>query len=634
MPETSAPTRLNLPPLTGVLARILFVIFVVEAAIMLVLAALPPLGEAWEMLIDASSLTVVAGTAIYLWVVRPSHRELNRTFGQLDEMRRLAENTASELKSRQFILEKATCMAVTNTDGLITSVNDAFCELTGYSREELIGQDHRLLKSGYHPAEFFAELYAAITSGRIWHGEVKNRKKDGSMVWLETTIVPVTGLDGKIKEYAAIRSDITERKRTEEELQNATAMARAANQAKSEFLANMSHEIRTPMTAILGFADLLLEDGDIVKAPQRRVEAVRTITRNGEHLLAIINDILDLSKIEAGRMSVERIATSPTAIVQEVLSLMGVRAIEKQLPLRVTWPATLPDKVLSDPLRVRQILMNLVGNAIKFTNTGAVEIRVSAERLTASEVELKFAVADTGIGMTPEQTERLFRAFSQADSSVSRKFGGTGLGLRISQRLATMLGGTLTVASEYERGTTVTLSLSVACDPTTPWVTPEIETDASKRQDAQNAISAITAVSLTGLRILLAEDGLDNQRLLTHVLKKAGADVCVVDNGHKAVEHLTIDGTITGELQLEPEFDIVLMDMQMPVMDGYTASALLRSKGNSVPVIALTAHAMAGEREKCISAGCIDYATKPIQRELLLRQVARWAKAAAPVITA
>jgi signal transduction histidine kinase len=417
-------------------------------------------------------------------------------------------------------------------------------------------------------------------------------------------------------------------------LKLAMAHAEQANQSKSEFLANMSHEIRTPMTAILGYTDLLMDEGDLSRAPVQRIEAIRTIQRNGEHLLSIINDILDLSKIEAGKMTVERTETSIVRVVAEVESLMQVKAQAKGLPLVVEFAGQVPDKFACDPVRLRQILVNLVGNAIKFTELGTVGLRVAWEARDDGQSRLRLAVRDTGIGITPDQAERLFQAFSQADSSTTRKFGGTGLGLRISQRLAEMLGGGITVDSTPGQGSTFILEVPTGSAAELTLIAPHLR--AAKASWQQSPV-VNAAPLLTGRRLLLAEDVEANQKLIRFVLQKVGATVTVVGNGQLAVEQLTVDGTLEGPLRDPAPFDLVLMDMQMPVLDGYSATALLRAKGCALPIVALTAHAMVGDREKTLMAGCDAHATKPIDRTGLVELIARMTsvpRAEAPTVVA
>lgn len=406
------------------------------------------------------------------------------------------------------------------------------------------------------------------------------------------------------------------------QLEKATKEAELANRAKSEFLANMSHEIRTPMTAILGYADLLAEAINTTNTESdERLEYVHTIQRNGTHLLTIINDVLDLSKIEAEKMTVEAIDTDPVQLVHDVLSLMRVKSSAKGIELGATFETDIPERITSDPVRLRQIMVNLVGNAIKFTEVGSVNMHIAYDD---NKEQLSVAIADTGIGMTQDQVAKLFQSFAQADTSTTRKFGGTGLGLTISKRLSNMLGGDIVVQSEQGKGSTFTMTITGG------------DTASIERRTASSLAKAITGFKapqerrsvkrtpdtskpLEGQRIALFEDGPDNQRLISFHLRKAGAKVTVADNGKIGVELFTEDQSTTGTLKERVPFDLVLTDMQMPELDGYGATKLLRSKGLKLPIIALTAHAMDGDEKKCLDAGCDAYATKPINAPLLIQ---------------
>ncbi|MFM9959590.1 MAG: CHASE4 domain-containing protein [Phycisphaerales bacterium] len=381
--------------------------------------------------------------------------------------------------------------------------------------------------------------------------------------------------------------------------------AERANSAKSMFLANMSHEIRTPMTAILGFADLL-HDTDLPEAT--RADHIRTIRTNGEHLLSVINDILDISKIESGKMTVEHVPTDPRRIVHEVESLMRVRATQAGVALNASIDPAVPECIESDPVRARQVLLNLVSNAVKFTSKGTVSIEARAEPAPDALTTIRFRITDTGAGMTDDQLAKLFAPFVQADASTTRKFGGTGLGLAISRKLARLLGGDVTAQSTPGVGSTFEFTFAgrAISRPTT-------------NDDAHPTTKRAAPEHLTGT-ILLADDGPDNQRLIRHHLQKAGATVEVVDNGRKALDKAL------ERLRAEngSPFDLILMDMQMPEMDGYEATSTLRRAGYTGAIIALTAHAMSGDRAKCLDAGCDDYATKPIDRAVLLATCAAW----------
>jgi len=388
------------------------------------------------------------------------------------------------------------------------------------------------------------------------------------------------------------------------DLTAARQQAEAATQAKSEFLANMSHEIRTPMTAILGYVDLLHEPGVSDEVKQ---QAIETVHRNGDHLLAIINDVLDISKIEAGQMTIENVPTSIRAVVQEVAELMSASAADRGLKLNVELVEPLPHLVETDPTRLRQVLVNLTGNAIKFTRAGSVCIRARWQNRTSRTGLLQLDVVDTGVGIADEQRQRIFQPFSQGESHVTREYGGTGLGLAISRRLAHMMGGTLTVDSHVGRGST--FSLTVTCG----------RISDHERRDLPNGSSPSSAQpqSLAHLRVLIVDDAPDNQRLLAFHLRKAGAEFEIADNGQIALD------LIAAAHRTAP-FDVVLMDMQMPVLDGYSATRQLRAANDHTPVIAITAHALAGDREKCLAAGCNEYLTKPINRDKLLSTIACW----------
>ena len=421
------------------------------------------------------------------------------------------------------------------------------------------------------------------------------------------------------EQVAARTAELTERseelKRLNAELIEQKDRAEAASRAKSAFLANMSHEIRTPMTAIVGYADMMLEPA---QSGADRQDCLQTIRRNARHLLELINDILDISKIEAGKMTVERIACDPAQLACDVVSLMRPRAVEKGLSLRLDFDGPIPQRISSDPLRLKQVLMNLIGNAIKFTERGGVVVRscylpgalpkggAPAAAGGANSGMFRVYVTDTGIGMTPEQLARLFQAFTQADDSMTRRFGGTGLGLTISKRLARLLEGDIGVRSEPGAGTTFTIDF--ATGPLDGVKMIEGLNEATLAPSPQRVAPPVG--KLRG-RILYAEDGPDNQRLVCAHLRRAGADVAIADNGRVAVQ-----------MTETQKFDLILMDMQMPEMDGYAATSELRRRGMTLPIVALTAHAMAEDRAKCLAAGCTDYLTKPIDRDVLIQTVA------------
>lgn len=396
----------------------------------------------------------------------------------------------------------------------------------------------------------------------------------------------------------ALARQMTDSLRRSERSQRELAhQAERANLAKSMFLANMSHEIRTPMTAILGYVDLLNDQSNQIS----RDEATRTIRRAGNHLLRIINDVLDLSKIEAGHMTITQEACPLGDLLCDIMNEFEGNAYRKKVGLTLDAEGELPEFVVIDPHRFRQILTNLIGNAIKFTENGSVHVRVGWE-----STNLTVQVRDTGIGIAPDQLDRVFSPFEQADNSVSRRHEGTGLGLAISRRLASMLNGTLTAESAPGIGSVFTLTIE--CKPVegTAWST---SIEAVKKTAPKSKEHAST---LRG-RVLLAEDGVDNQKLITYFLERTGLEVEVVANGREILDRFDTDSS----------YDLLITDMQMPVMDGYTATSCLREMGHTIPILALTAHAMGGDRERCLEAGCDEYEPKPIDRNSLIETVTR-----------
>ncbi|MCC7145842.1 MAG: PAS domain S-box protein [Phycisphaeraceae bacterium] len=532
--------------------------------------------------------------------------------------RMLAEQTLRDSEAKLRTITDAALDAVIMMDpqGKVAFWSPAAERIFGYTRQEIMGVNlHRVLAAPRHRPQALKHLPGFWETGK---GEVVGRiiqvhgvRKDGGEFPAELSLSSVN-LNGQWWAVAMLR-DITERQQGEEALQQAKLAAENASRAKSEFLANMSHEIRTPMTAILGFAELL-QDGAM--SQEERLDHLATIRRNGEHLLSLINDILDLSKIEAGKMQVELISCDPLQVIEGVVALMRARATQKKLDLRVRYQGPLPATMQSDPVRLRQILLNLVGNAVKFTAEGYVELVVGYEESEAHEGRLRVEVHDTGPGIEAGTFRELFEPFTQADSSTSRQFGGTGLGLTISKRLAGILQGDIQVRSTVGKGSCFTLRV-----PTGPVAKPQLRRTPAEldRPAAEAGPRPEWEQSLSG-RVMLAEDGPDNQRLIAYLLRKAGLEVEVAEHGQRAYEQ-TLEAWRRGQ-----PFDVVLMDMQMPVMDGYEAVAKLREAGYRGVIVALTAHAMEGDREKCLQAGCDDYATKPIDRRRLLETVHRHIK--------
>ena len=541
--------------------------------------------------------------------------------------RKILQAVVRDITERKRVEERYRLLAENASDVIWTSdlqlnwgyISPSIERLCGFTAEETLG---RRINEILAPRS--ADLVLRTLGETLCQGEedpdvlarpvmleVEYNHKDGSTVWAEVNTSVMFGEDNSPVGLVGITRDMSIRKAAEAALAKAKEEAEAANRSKTEFLANMSHEIRTPMTAILGFSDVLLANLDNEEARS----AANTIRRNGEHLLGLINDILDLSKIEDGKLEVEYTSCSPAKIVSDVASLMRVRADAKNLPLAVEYAGPIPESIRCDSTRLRQILINLLGNAIKFTETGSVRL-VTWIVQDNGRPRLRFDVVDTGIGMTKAEVAAVFEPFAQADSSTNRKYGGTGLGLTISRRLAKVLGGDVTVTSTPGKGST--FSLTVNPGPLDGVGMLYAPAAAAPDQGSGTESPTAPAIRING-RILLAEDGPDNQRLISLVLKKAGADVTLAENGRVALE------TAMAAKRVGTPFDLILMDMQMPLMDGYEATRQLRKSGYSGPIVALTANAMVGDEEKCRQAGCDDYLTKPIDRGRFLPLVACYA---------
>ncbi|MFG0256627.1 MAG: PAS domain-containing protein [Phycisphaerales bacterium JB043] len=508
---------------------------------------------------------------------------------------------------------------------------------TDLSTGEAFFSDILYTMLGYTPGEFPAELdswrsilhpedlergYAELDrhiagETELFSTESRVRTKSGEYMWIhDIGRIVEWNPDGTPRRMIGVHLDIDRRKRYQGEIEEARRLAEAASRTKTEFLANMSHEIRTPMTAILGFTDLLRQE-DTTEA--QREEYLSTIQQNGGHLLQIINDILDISKIDVGKLRIESVETDPGEIFGGVHSMFSQRANASDIELVLDLAPDLPARVLTDPMRLRQILINLVGNALKFTRSGAVTIRCGFEH--AGTTRLVVTIEDTGIGMDQETLRSLFTPFTQADATTTREFGGTGLGLAISHRLVGLLGGSIDVESERGHGSRFRFSIPVG-----EIDGDDLSTSAPRHAGDQGSFGTEEHVARPGadtsaIRVLLAEDGKDNQRLFTTLLTRVGMDVTIVENGRDAVERV-----LEAEREGEP-FDVVLMDMQMPVLDGYEATRSLVERGARTPIIALTAHAMEGDRARCLSAGCVEYLTKPVDRQALISMCARFALA-------
>jgi len=663
-------------------------------------------------------------------------------------------SSIAELENLKRALDQHAIVARTDIHGLITYVNDNFCLISQYNRAELIGRDHQIVSSEDHPKEFIQGLWKTIQAGQIWRGEVKNRARDGSHYWLSTTIVPLCDAEGRPQEYIAIRTDITALKRIEEELRGAKEIAEQTSRSKSAFLASMSHEIRTPLNGIVGMTDLAL--GTELSVEQR--EYLDTVKYSADSLLSVINDILDFSKIEAGKVDFEAIDFDLLDCMESTLRTLALRADQKGVELLCEAAPGVPEYVRGDSSRLRQVVVNLIGNAIKFTDHGEVSLKIQLEPGGVGGHFSRFTVSDTGIGIAPGKLDSIFAPFTQADSSTTRKYGGTGLGLTISTRLVEMMGGKIWVESILGQGSNFhfTILLGVA-DPKNvglgkagsleimkgakvlivddnltnrrilegmlnkwemraftaesgvkalvavaearkagdPFLlilsdmhmpimdgftlaenirqgagesheTLMMLTSAGHRGDAaqcqrlgvaayllkpvrQNELREAVVRALTGrgnpepprlitryslmdsgdstrsLHLLLAEDNPVNKKLASRLLEKRGHIVTHASNGREAIE--------AAEKQA---FDLILMDVQMPGMDGFEATAAIREKereiGRHVPIIALTAHAMKGDKERCLAEGMDGYLSKPIHPEELDALLEKYVSGRSPAI--
>jgi len=685
---------------------------------------------------------------------------LDDSESELELSNQSLQQTVSELEEQKFALNQHSIVAITDVQGRIIFTNDKFTAISGYSRDELLGQDHRLLNSGYHDKEFFKEMYLSIANGKIWHAEVCNRNKQGQLYWVDTTVVPLMGDNKKPQRYIAIRTDISEQKITEHKLLEAKNASEQAVVAKSEFLASMSHEIRTPMNGVLGMLGLVL-GSNLDEEQKQRLSVAQS---SAQSLLYLINDILDLSKVEAGKLDLENVDFDLCSMLAEFTSAMAFQAHEKKLELILDIKGVELTEVKGDLGRLRQILTNLVSNAIKFTASGEVLIQVTLSSVNEQKLELKCSVIDSGIGIPANKQLHLFDSFSQVDTSTTRKYGGTGLGLAIAKKITRLMGGELLVSSEEGKGSTFTATVfleksSQAKKITAPegvdklsvlivddnaivgnvikerlecWGVsvklatsgqeallicerrfkeseealfdfvfvdlhmPEMDgielagqlnnkgqrnemklilmtlsldqvnakflaekgfsgyfSKPASNNDLFNALSishkgGLPHIELSSDRsmnsmeqnnesnemktsnaqswqsakhILLVEDNAVNQMVAKGMLKVCGFQVSQIDvagNGLEALDKL--------RQATDNAYDIILMDCQMPQMDGYEAAGEIRKgeageRNKLIPIVAMTANAMQGDKELCLQAGMSDYLTKPIDHKTLAEKL-------------
>ena len=496
---------------------------------------------------------------------------------------------------------------ITDAEGTILWVNDAFCAIYGFVQDEVIGKNPRILKSGKHDDSVYRDLWQQLKTAGYWRGELWNKRKSGEIFLEEISIRALRGLDGNIRRYISIFSDITERKRTEEELRKyrehledlvrqrteeltvARDMAEAANRSKSIFLANMSHELRTPLNAVIGFSQLMDKDSTLSERQQRNIEI---INRSGNHLLTLINDVLELSKIESGKVQLTLEEASPAELLREVADMMRVRAEQAGLSLTLEIP-DLPPVVLLDTVKLRQVLLNLLSNAIKFTRQGGVILSVETQAAGAGKVRLKFTASDTGIGIAPEDMRRIFEPFEQAGSASSNQ-AGTGLGLTISRQYLHMMGSELTVESTLGQGSVFSFAL-------TAQICATLETQVR----SLGSVVDIAAAD-RGRRILVVDDNAEARMLIRDLLEPYGFAV---------VE--TEDGALVGGLADSFQPDLILMDWRMPGIDGLEATRQIRARKTirQPKVVILSAYAFEENRREALEAGANDFMRKPIKKD-------------------
>ncbi len=508
-----------------------------------------------------------------------------------------------ELSVLKQALDQHVEISVADVDGSIVYANQRFCENSGYSHDELMGHDHRLLKSGEHPREFFAELWQTLLRGENWRGDIRNRAKDGRLYWVDTLIVPELNEQGVPRRFVSVRIDVTRNRDYEQGLAQARDEALHLSRLKTEFLANISHELRTPMNGIIGMATLLTDSG-LAKDSLRMAEVIR---QSGENLLTIINDILDLSKMEAGKMRLTTGDFDLASMLRDAIELLVPRVDGRPVSLRCEIPPGSDWSVHGDEGRLRQVVINLLGNAIKFTEAGTVALRLVEHPSLSRNREFRIEVEDTGPGIPLEVQDRLFQAFVQADGSDTRVHGGTGLGLSISRQIIEIMGGRIGLHSEPGLGSTFWVEFAL---PRGAKVAPPVAPASADPVSANRMAGAPSRAARSNgpkLRLLLVEDNQANQEVARIMLGRMGHEVTVANHGEEGLACLA-----------KARFDVVLMDCQMPVMDGFQATRLLRAGGvpgadARVPVVALTAYAMPGDRERCRDAGMDDYLTKPLR---------------------
>jgi len=496
-----------------------------------------------------------------------------------------------EIKKINSELDQIVLYSKSDIFGNITHASTALLEKSGYSLKELIGQNHRIFKYDNSDDETYVDMWHTILDKKTWSGELQNRKKDGSLYWIDLTITPELDKYNNIKAYSAYRKDITDIKNLEiEKLKTQEAL-----DFKSKFLSNMSHEIRTPINGIIGLTHVILRS-DLDK---KQKNIMKQITASSELLLAIINDILDISKIEAGKMEVSEAPFDLKALMQTLESIMLVKATEKNILLTVNYINFYSYGFLGDFQRISQVLNNLLSNAIKFTQKGGVTVDI-----TKLESTIRFDVKDTGIGIKDEDTEKLFKEFSQADMSTSREYGGTGLGLAISKHLIALMNGKIWVESTYGTGSTFSFEISLE-------ESAIIEISENKQIEFDALENKVN--NIKDIKILVAEDNKMNQMVLTMLLENTQLNLDFASDGSVALEKF-----------IENKYDLILMDIQMPNMNGYESTIEIRKRDKNIPIIALSANIMQEDKDQAVQSGMNDYLSKPIELEELYKALLKY----------
>ncbi|MBI4806688.1 MAG: response regulator [Desulfovibrio sp.] len=525
-----------------------------------------------------------------------SNDEIGDVVASYNSMLQEVDGKTRHLKLAAKVIENALeGVLITDQNGSILQVNPSFTAITGYSPEEVIGKNPRILGSGRQSPEFYQEMWKKISQEGSWAGEIWNKRKNGDIFPEWMTISALANPSGSITHYVSVFHDITESKQAEDELRTAKESAEIASKAKTEFLANMSHEIRTPLNGILGMLQLM----QTTTTDYEQDEYISTAIKTTNRLSGLLTDILDLSKIESNKLSVHESTFNFLELQQSVQELFTTAAAEKGLDLIFTIDDNTPNHLIGDEARLRQVLFNLVGNAIKFTEKGSITVNISMmSKPDDTPVRVLFSVRDTGIGIPSDRLQEIFEPFTQVDRSYVRRHEGAGLGLAIVRRIVSLLSGELSIDSAEGQGTTVRA------------VFP-LKTPATGRTRRPSGKSPKLSKTERGLQILLVEDEAINRITMARMLEKSGYAVATASNGHEGLQ-----------LAAKHSFDIILMDIQMPEMDGIEATGRIRSGkaegvDPAVPIIALTAYAMSGDRERFLEAGMDSYVSKPVELEVL-----------------